>query len=62
MSKDKIAITQKNEDVYKAFREILALMIEHNTDNMELTFEVNKHKVKFDICLIDVKKIKPVKE
>ena len=45
-----------NEMIYRAFAEIFKLMVEADTDNVELTFDFNGVKAKFDVILTDAKK------
>lgn len=62
MSRKGVEIREKDESILKTFGKILQLMMDYDTDKMELTFEVNKHKVKFKVYLDSVKKLKPTKE
>lgn len=41
-----------------AFAQLLVLMIESDTDNIELTFNFNKCKARFKVDLVELKELK----
>ncbi len=43
------------KQLYDTFAQIFMVMIESESDNMELTFDFKCAKVEFDICIKDMK-------
>lgn len=46
---------QKDKNLAQAFASLLVLMINSDTDNLELTFDFKKCKAKFKIDLLELK-------
>ena len=42
--------------IYEAFAQLFIIMLENETDNMELSFDFNKCKAKFKVELVDMEK------
>ena len=43
--------------IFDAFARLFVLMIESDTDNIELTFNFNKCKAKFKVDLVDLEEL-----
>ena len=51
-------MTENDRIVYQGFGKVLILMAKNNTDNLELTFNFDKIKAKFNVVLVELEGLK----
>ena len=49
---------ENDKIVCQGFGRLLILMVKNNTDNLELTFNFDKIKAKFNVVLVEVEELK----